>query len=154
MKKTNITTSIGTLALGNLTLNEDSISVLIDICSVSDTLKIEINKAIEIAKVEHVKKWERVIQEVCNTNPGHEKDLQQRLSYNTIWSDMVVIDCTYLDVTLASGKDAEYNIVVIFHDETNERHEGSASIKVDLSKYQNELKKIIIKAMNHDRFIA
>lgn len=44
------TTNIGVLELGNLTFNEDYMEVSIDICDMSDCLKAEIEKAVEIAK--------------------------------------------------------------------------------------------------------
>ena len=46
------TTNIGVLELGNLTFDEDYMEVSIDICDMSDNLKAEVDKAIEIAKVE------------------------------------------------------------------------------------------------------
>ena len=46
------TTNIGVLELGSLTFNEDYMEVAIDICDMSDNLKAEVEKAIEIAKAE------------------------------------------------------------------------------------------------------
>lgn len=51
------TTNIGVLELGSLTFNEDYMEVAIDICDMSDNLKAEVEKAIEIAKAECIKKW-------------------------------------------------------------------------------------------------
>lgn len=42
------TINIGTMELGNVTLDEDNIGVFVDICDMSDSLKAEVNKAIEI----------------------------------------------------------------------------------------------------------
>ena len=47
------TTNIGVLELGNLTFNEDYMEISIDICDMSDSLKAEVDKAIEIAKVQY-----------------------------------------------------------------------------------------------------
>ena len=44
------TTNIGVLDLDNVTFNDEYLQVSIDICSISDSLKVEIEKAIEIAK--------------------------------------------------------------------------------------------------------
>lgn len=147
MKKNNITTNIGTLGLGNMTFNEDCISVLIDICDMSDNLKDAVTKAIEIAKTERIKEWENIIKEMCAKNSNHRERLINELSYHATWSDKIVIDCTYLDITIHSGNDIDYSIEICFHDENNHRQDGHASIAVDLSEYQNELKKIIVKAM-------
>ena len=45
------TTNIGVLELGNITFDEDYMEVSIDICSMSDGLREEVEKAIEIGKV-------------------------------------------------------------------------------------------------------
>lgn len=44
------TTNIGILELGNIVFDEDYMEVSIDICSMSDELKREVEKAIEIAR--------------------------------------------------------------------------------------------------------
>ena len=49
------TMNIGELELGNLTFNEDYMEVSVDICDMSDSLKAEVNKAIELRKAESVK---------------------------------------------------------------------------------------------------
>lgn len=50
------TTNIGTMELGNVTLDEDNIGVFVDICDMSDSLKAEVNKAVEIEKVKYTEK--------------------------------------------------------------------------------------------------
>lgn len=50
------TINIGILELGNLTFDEDYMAVSIDICDMSDEIKEEVAKAIEIAKVKHIEK--------------------------------------------------------------------------------------------------
>ena len=47
------TMNIGVLELGNLTFDEDYMEVSIDICDMSEDLKVELNKAIEIEKKQY-----------------------------------------------------------------------------------------------------
>lgn len=130
------TTNIGVLELGNLTFDEDYMEVSIDICDMSDNLKAEVDKAIEIAKVEYTKKHEAV-----NAEKGYH--------LSTVWSDKpVVMDFTYLRVVLESGKPIKYTICIGFHDADNSMMEQwDCDIAVDLSEYSNELKKAIIKVL-------
>ena len=86
------TTNIGVLELGNLTFDEDYMEVSIDICDMSDNLKAEVAKAIEIAKVRYTKE-----READNKEHGY--------NLSTVWSDKpVVMDFTYLRVVLEAGK--------------------------------------------------
>lgn len=73
------------------------------------------------------------------------------LSFRNIWSEEVIINNIYLSVDLESGKEIRYSIDVNFYEKKNRLHEGSISIAVNLFEFQNELKKIIVKAMI-DRF--
>lgn len=51
------TVNIGCIELGSLTFDEDYMSVSIDICNMSQELKAEVNKAVEVAKVQYTEKW-------------------------------------------------------------------------------------------------
>ena len=53
------TTNIGVLELGNITFDEDYMEVSIDICSMSDGLREEVEKAIEIGKVNRTREIEK-----------------------------------------------------------------------------------------------
>lgn len=130
------TTDIGVLELGEITFNEDYMEVSIDICNMSDDLKAEVSKAIDIAKVNYSEKIK-----VINREKGR--------NFNTIWSnEPVVMDFTYLSVVLEAGKPIDYSIQIGFHDAVDDHMEAwDCSIKVDLSKYANELKKAIIKVL-------
>lgn len=134
------TTNIGVLELGNLTFNEDYMEVSIDIFDMSEELKAEVNKAIEVAKIDYTKKYDEM-----NRESGH--------NYNTTWSNKpVVIDFTFLRVVLETGKPIDYSIEVGFHDaEDDHMEQWDCSITVDLSEHTNELKKAIIKVLV-DRF--
>lgn len=134
------TTNIGVLELGNLTFNEDYMEVSIDICDMSDCLKAEIKKAVEIAKVQYTKQ-----NEALNTEYGY--------SLHTVWSDKPVnMDFTYLRVVLESGKPIDYSICFGFTDTVDPQMEcWGNSITVDLSEHTDELKKAIIKVLI-DRF--
>lgn len=130
------TTNIGVLELGNLTFDEDYMEVSIDICDMSDNLKAEVDKAIEIAKVKYTE---------------HNKAQNAENGYNlpTVWSDKpVVMDFTYLRVVLEAGKPITYTICIGFHDAVDDYMEQwDCDIAVDLSEYANELKKAIIKVL-------
>lgn len=131
------TANIGVLELGNLTFNEDYMEVSIDICDMSEELKAEVDKAIEIEKVQYSKQWDEILSK-------HEEFKR----FSTKWSDKpVVIDFNYLSVTLEAGKPIKYTINIGFHDAENDRLEPVASIDVDLSEYVGELKKAIIHVL-------
>lgn len=129
-------TNIGILELGNVTFDEDYMEVSIDICDMSDNLKAEVEKAIEIAKVDYTKKNE---------------EMNAEYGYNlpTVWSDKpVIMDFTYLRVVLKAGEPITYTICIGFEDADNRMMEQwDCAITVDLSEYANELKKAIIKVL-------
>lgn len=130
------TTNIGILELGNLTFDEDYMEVSIDICDMSDNLKSEIARAVEIEKVKYTKEHEAL-----NAERGY--------NLPTVWSDKpVIMDFTYLRVVLETGKPIDYSICFGFTDADNDSMEQwGGSITVDLSEYANELKKAIIKVL-------
>ena len=99
-----------------------------NICDMSDSLKAEVDKAIEIAKVQYTE---------------HNKALNAEKGYNlpTVWSDKpVIIDFTFLRVVLKAGEPITYTICIGFE-------QWDCDIAVDLSEYANELKKAIIKVL-------
>ena len=129
--------NIGSMELSNLTFNEDYMEVSIDILNVSEELQAEIAKSIEIAKVEDVKSWN----EWYEKHPEHQR-------YERVWSDKpVVIQFHYLRIVLEEGKPNQYSIETTFEDADNSRIEATASISVDLSEYENELKKAVINVL-------
>ena len=130
------TTNIGILELGNLTFDEDYMEVSIDICDMSDNLKAEVDKAIEIAKVKYTENNEKM-----NAEYGY--------NLPTVWSDKpVIMDFTYLRVVLKAGEPITYTICIEFEDADNRMMEQwDCAITVDLSEYANELKKAIIKVL-------
>jgi len=131
------TLNIGTMELDNLTFNEDYMEVSIDIMNVSDELLAEINKSIEIAKVEEIEKWEKIHGEYAAISMDDKK-----------WSGKpVIIQFNYLRIVLEDGKPNSYTIVTGFEDAENERMETTAHTTVDLSEYSNELKCAIIKVL-------
>lgn len=133
------TTNIGILELGNITLDEDYMEVAIDICDMSEDLKAELNKAIEIEKVRYSEKVKKNMESSVSRHP---------LKRGTSWSDKpVIMDFTYLRVRLETGKPIDYSIQVGFHDAIDELMEAWGSITVDLSAHTNELKKAIIKVL-------
>lgn len=131
--------NIGSMELSNLTFNEDYMEVSIDILNLSDDLQAEINKSIEIAKVEQVKQWKECYGE--NFENWNK-------SYKLEWSNKpVVIQFHYLLIVLEAGKPNSYSIVTGFEDAENNMIETAASTSVDLSEYENELKKAVINVL-------
>lgn len=135
------TMDIGVLKLGNITFNEDYIEVSIDICNMSNSLKVEISKAVELRKAESVKEWDVI----CKAHPEFKK------LYKTWSNKPAVIDYTYLRIILEGGKAITYSIEAGFHDADNDHLEECAGITIDLSEHTNELKKAVIKVLL-DRF--
>ena len=131
--------NIGSMELSNLTFNEDYMEVSIDILSLSEDLQAEINKSIEIAKVEQVEQWKMFYGE--NFENWNK-------SYKLEWSNKpVVIQFHYLLIVLEAGKPNRYSIETGFEDAENNRIETAASTSVDLSEYENELKKAVINVL-------
>ncbi len=129
MKRKNITTSIGTINLNDIDFCENTLDVFIGIESVSADIQDKINEAVEIAKVEHLQKIKEYF-----TN----KELK--------WTDAGVD--TYLSLhIIIDNKEFSYRIEIDIEDKADGTMWTSASVDVDLSEYQNELKKAVIKAM-------
>lgn len=131
--------NIGSMELSNLTFNEDYMEISIDILNVSEELQTEINKSIEIAKAEHVEHWKEWYGENFE---NWNKD------YKPEWSDKpVVIQFHYLSIVLEAGKPNRYSIETGFEDAEIDLIETTASTVVDLSEYENELKKAVISVL-------
>lgn len=138
-----INSSIGSIKLGDLVLEEQSLQIIIDILDMSDELKAEIDKAIEIEKVNNVKYWE----DFYNEHP-------QCTRYKRVWSDEPVnIFCQYLDVNLEVGKPIQYEVVVAFNDAVDDFVETDVKIPIDLSKYENELKVVFTQKIIESFFL-
>ena len=135
------TINVGTMELDNLTFDEDYMEVALDVFKVSDELQVEINKAIEIQKVIYADDWNKWYKE----NLGKTKR-------DFVWSNKpVVIDFNYLRVILEAGKPIKYSVETGFHDSDDDHMETCASTTVDLSDYEEELKKAVVKVLI-DRF--
>ena len=131
--------NIGSMELSNLTFNEDYMEISIDILNVSEELQAEIDKSIEIAKAETIEHWKEWYGENFE---NWTKD------YKPQWSDKpVVIQFHYLRIVLEEGKANVYSIETGFEDAKNELIEATASTTVDLSEYENELKKAVIAVL-------
>ena len=131
------TTNIGCIKLGNLTFDEDYMSVSIDICDMSKDVRAQIDVAVEAAKVQYIKNWE-----------AWEKEHPEFVRHESKWSGKpVVMDYTYLSVVFEAGKPISYRIVAGFHDPENKHMETCADVAVDLSEYTNELKRAVIKVL-------
>lgn len=129
MRRNNITTSIGTIDLNNIEFYDNSLDVFIGIEWVSAEIQEKIMAAVEIAKVEHI----QIVKEHF-TN----KDLK--------WTDAGVDTDLSLHI-IVDKKHFSYRIEIDIEDREDDRVWTSASVEADLSEYQNELKKVIMKAM-------
>lgn len=118
MKRKNITTSIGTINLNKVEFVDNSLDVFIGIESVSADIQEKINEAVEMEKDKFAWRWEN-------------KDIRTDLS---LWIHI-------------QDKEITYRISVDIIDKENDSIFTDVEIDVDLSEYQNELKKVIVKAM-------
>lgn len=130
------TTNIGELELGNLIFDDDYMEISIDICDMSDNLKEEVEKIIEVGKAKYSRK-----RELFNKEKG--------TCWNTNWSSKpVVMDFLYLNIILKGGELKDCSIEIGFSDAIDrDMNQWDCSIVVDLSDYANELKKMVIKAL-------
>lgn len=129
MMKKAITTTIGIINLNDISFVEDTIDIFIGIESVSADIQKKINEAVEIAKAEHI---QRVKEYYTNKNLN--------------WTDAGVNTDLSLHI-IVKNKKFSYRIEIDIEDKKDDRVWTSASVDVDLSEYQNELKKVIVKAM-------
>ena len=123
MKKKEITTTIGTINLNDIEFCENTIDVFIGIESVSADIQKKINEAVEIAKADHM----QMVKEYFI-----HKDLN--------WTDAGVETNLTLHI-IVEDKKFSYRIEIDITDREDERVWTSASVDVDLSEYQSELKK-------------
>ena len=129
MKRKNITTTIGTINLNNIEFCENTIDVFIGIESVSADIQKKISEVVESAKADHI----QMVKEYY-------------INKNLHWTDAGVNTDLSLHIVV-NNKEFSYRIEIDIIDNENEMMWTSASIEVDLSEYQNELKKVIVKAM-------
>lgn len=118
MKKSNITTTIGTINLNNIEFCENTLDVFIGIESVSADIQKKINEAVKMEKDKFAWRWKN-------------KDVRTDIS---LWIHI-------------QNKEVTYCISVDIIDKKNDSIFTDVEIDVDLSEYQNELKKVIVKAM-------
>lgn len=129
----NLNTKSGIMSLGEINLNdlqvetgEDSVMTFFKIQQVSTDLMQKIQEAIEKRKKEFTEEVR-----------GKFGD----------WSDKgIVIDSMYLMIHTDKRK-LQYEIMVNFFDQEDRIRETEVFVSVDLSEYENELKKSMIKAM-------
>lgn len=121
--------TVATIDLNNIEFYDNSLDVFIGIESVSAEIQEKIMATVEIAKVEHI----QIIKEHFSN-----KDLK--------WTDAGVDTELSLHI-IVDKKHFSYRIEIDIEDREDDRVWTSASVEVDLSEYQNELKKVIMKAM-------
>ena len=129
MVKNNVTTTIGTINLNDIEFCKNMLDVFIGIESVSEAMQSKINEAMEIAKADHL---QRIKEHFTNKN--------------LYWTDAGVKTNLSLHIIIKDKK-FSYRIEIDIEEKGDDRIWASASIEVDLSEYQNELKKAIIKTL-------
>ena len=134
-QKEETTLNMGSISLSNFVFDEDSLGITMDILEVSDELKNEIQKSIEIEKENHT---------------IHRKEMKEYYpDYpQYTWSEVpVIIDSCFLEVYLRKGKKISYSINTIFHDSKNNHLEACAVTVIDLTQYEELLKKEVLKIL-------
>lgn len=131
------TVNIGCIKLGGLAFDEERMGVSIDILGMSGELKAEVDRAVEMEKVQYAESHEKM-----------ERKYAGALKGTVQWSNRpVVMDYNYLYIIYEDGRPISYNIIVGFHDAEDEHLETCTDIGVDLSEYANELKIQVIKVL-------
>lgn len=128
MKNREMTTNIGTINLVEIELAADVLEVFIPVTAVSDRLKAVIDENIQKAKEEHQKEY----------LDGKGKR----------WSDTGInMDYQGLHIIIEKEKKFTYQLNFDFTDKEDDFIEAWFTLDVDLSEYENELKKVIVKAV-------
>ena len=126
MKKTTMTTNIGTINLAEIDVTDDSLEVFIPIVAVSENLKAIIEENIQRAKAEYQKEF---------------LDCRGKK-----WSNAgIVMNFQSLHITVKE-KAFNYELCFDFEDKEDEHLWAGFNLEVDLSEYETELKKLIVKA--------
>lgn len=130
-KNNKVSSNKGTLKLGELKVELDSIDITIDILEMSKELKAEVDKAIETQKAEALKKY-------------NEKHKEKPIK----WSDAPTqIVWNVLLISLNENTPIEYSVNIAFNDINDEFLDGWLDIPISLTGYEEELKKHIIKTL-------
>ena len=126
MKNRTMTTNIGTINLADIDVTDDSLEVFIPIVAVSENLKAIIEENVQRAKEEFQTEFLE----------GRGKK----------WSSAgVVMNFQSLHITVKE-KALQYELCFDFEDAEDEMLWTGFTLEVDLSEYEAELKKLIIKA--------
>lgn len=133
-KQTRKIANLGTIDFSKIELM-DSIEMYINIAELSDDLKEEVEKAVEIGKLLFAKKRESYM----NIRNYH-------------WCKSGVKTTPQLHISLEADRKIQYELYVFFEDLENKDLCDSVSIEVDLSEHMQELKRIIFHVLV-DKFI-
>lgn len=133
----------GSLELGNLTFDDNRIEVAIDIVDMSEDLKTEFDKMIEIKKVNYICEMEKWYSD----HPEYTKKRDLK------WcNEPVIIMYSFLQVILEVEKPIKYKIIVAFMDANDEFMDSDVEMDIDLSEYEENLKGVIVKALTNRFF--
>ena len=123
INRTKAIANIGTINLDSMEILEDSLSISLDVCEVSEEIRERINKAIEQAKKQY------------------EEDL------NRAWIGGHIID--FLAIGLEINKGAtSYRLTAGYISDTNDNYWDTATVDIELTEADAaELKKLAVKAV-------
>lgn len=123
--------NLGVIDLSQLEFSEDYLQVFIPIDSLSLELRTEVDKAIEVNKVESLVEM---------------KGLCERYKDKEWCCEGINIDMAMLEIVI-QDKEIRYSINIGYTDKEDEQLWSGISLTIDLSAYNDEIKKMIIKAM-------
>ncbi len=137
MKGTTFTTNIGTVDFSKIELM-GSMELYFDIADLPEDLSEKISKAIEESKIQYIKHWANVFQEI--KKPYKEK-----------WGESGVKTVPQLYVYLPEEGKFEYKLSVYYEDIENSNLSDSVCFEIDITEHESRLKKFIISTLI-DRF--
>ena len=122
-KRTKAIANIGTINLDSMEILEDSLSISLDVCEVSEEIKQRIDEAIEQAKKQY------------------ETDL------NRPWIGGHVIDFLAIGLEINKGE-TSYRLTAGYVSDTNDNYWDTATVDIELTETDAvELKKLAVKAV-------
>ena len=122
--------NIGTVDFSKVELL-GSIELYVDIAELPDEITDEVNKAIEESKVEYIKRNTELFEECGRV-------------YAEKWGNSGVKTSPQLYIYLPENEKIQYGLSVYYEDLEDSNLMNSVNLEIDLSAYENELKKLIM----------
>lgn len=137
MRGTTFTTNIGTVDFSKIELM-GSMELYFDIADLPEDLSEKISKAVEESKIEYIKYWANVFQEM-------------ERSYKEKWGESGVKIVPQLYVYLPEEGKFQYKLSVYYEDIEDSNLSDSVCFEIDITEHESRLKKFIISTLI-DRF--